>query len=166
LYRYVAPIDRLIIEFKYNRKLLIGKVLSYLLARHLLDSYQDSTPELLIPVPLHPKRLRERGFNQALEIADVISDCCRIPIDNRSCSRVKHTDAQRNLSARQRQRNIRNAFRLDREISVGKVAIVDDVVTTGATVAELSSTLLAHGVAEVHVWAIARTVAPLRPQAS
>lgn len=106
------------------------------------------------------RRLRDRGFNQALEIADVISDCCRIPIDNRCCRRVKHTDAQRNLSAKQRQRNISNAFRVDREIAARKVAIVDDVVTTGATVTELSKTLLRNGVEEVHVWAVARTTAP------
>ncbi|HJN53273.1 MAG: ComF family protein [Pseudomonadales bacterium] len=160
LYRYVPPIDQLIIDFKYNRKLLIGKVLGYLLARKLDDLYVDSAPDLLIPVPLHPKRLRDRGFNQALEIADVISDCCRIPIDNRCCRRVKHTDAQRNLSAKQRQRNISNAFRVDREIAARKVAIVDDVVTTGATVTELSKTLLRNGVEEVHVWAVARTTAP------
>jgi ComF family protein len=73
---------------------------------------------------------------------------------------VKHTDAQRNLSAKQRQRNISNAFRVDREIAARKVAIVDDVVTTGATVTELSKTLLRNGVEEVHVWAVARTTAP------
>lgn len=161
LYHYAPPIDRLIIDFKYSRKLLIGKILGYLLAQHLRDLYRDSAPDLLIPVPLHPKRLRDRGFNQALEIADVISDRCHIPIDNRCCRRVKHTDAQRNLSAKQRQRNIRNAFRVDEEISASKVAIVDDVVTTGATVAEMSKTLLRHGVEEVHVWAIARTIAPV-----
>lgn len=161
LYRYVPPIDQLIIDFKYNRKLLIGKILAYLLAMHLQSLYQDDAPELLIPVPLHPKRLRDRGFNQALEIAVVVSDHCRIPIDNRCCRRVKNTDAQRNLSARQRQININKAFTIDREITARRVAIVDDVVTTGATVTELSKELLKHGAQEVHVWAVARTVATL-----
>jgi len=157
LFQYVPPVNQLIVDFKFNRKLLIGKVLSYLLALHLHKLYKDDVPDLVIPVPLHPQRQRERGFNQALEIADVISDHCRIPIDNRSCRRIKHTDAQRNLSAKQRRRNIRNAFQVDREIAASKVAIVDDVVTTGATVMELTKTLLNHGVEEVHIWAVART---------
>ena len=159
LYQYIPPVDQLIIDFKFNRKLLIGKVLSFLLAQHLHGLYGDDTPDLLIPVPLHPKRLRHRGFNQALEIAEVISDRCGIPIDNRCCRRIRDTDAQRNLSARQRLRNIRKAFSLDSEIAATRVAIVDDVVTTGATVTELSNTLLKHGVEQVHVWAVARTIA-------
>ena len=91
-------------------------------------------PGLIVPVPLHPKRLRERGYNQALEVAREVSAALAIPIDCTSCVRSLHTGAQVGLDDRERRRNVRGAFAVLRPPAARQVAILDDVVTTGSTV--------------------------------
>jgi ComF family protein len=113
-------------------------------------------PDLLLPVPLHYKRIAERGFNQALEIARIIAKSLQIPIDAKSCIRVRNTAAQAELKSDKRKANVARAFQCIKPIAAKHVAIVDDVVTTGNTVRELSKVLHKAGVERIDVWCIAR----------
>lgn len=114
-------------------------------------------PECIIPVPLHQQRLRERGFNQALELSRIISKQLNIPLNYSLCHRDKATPFQSGLSAKQRKQNLKNAFKVAKNHSYQHVAIFDDVVTTGTTVNELARQLKQSGVRTIEVWAIART---------
>lgn len=152
---YSAPIDRLIGQFKFSAKLPQGRLLARLLEQHL--ACQATLPDLLVPVPLHPARMRQRGFNQALELAKPLSRRFRIPIDHRSCRRTLQTRPQHELKQRQRRRNIRGAFQVTVPLTARHVALIDDVVTTGNTVNEVARVLKQAGVARVDVWAVART---------
>ena len=114
-------------------------------------------PDLLIPVPLHDNRLRQRGFNQSLEIARVLSDRLGIKLDSRVCRRIRDTPAQKKLTASQRYANLKDAFILDRPLAGKRIGIVDDVVTTGSTVRAMSSLILAAGACQVEIIALART---------
>ena len=113
-------------------------------------------PELLLPVPLHPKRLRERGFNQALEIARPLGRRFQIPVEARACRRIRATRPQSELALAERRGNLRGAFAVRGALTARHLAIVDDVVTTGATVSALARVLLRQGVQRVDVWAVAR----------
>lgn len=163
LFHYRFPVDRLIIDFKFKQQLIYGKILSSLLAERLARPRLSrlckpiDLPDILIPVPLHKDRLRSRGFNQAQEIAQVISNRVGISIDARACVRFRHTDPQVDLTETERQRNISGSFRVLGNLAARNIAIVDDVTTTGATVSELSRTLLNHGARSIQVWTLART---------
>jgi ComF family protein len=159
-YRY--PVDKLIIEFKFSQQLIIGKVLAYLAAEIVQQQTDENDlPDLLVPVPIHPKRLRQRGFNQALEIADVMSQRLVIPVDYQSCSRLINTASQKLLSAKQRRSNLKGAFSVNRSVAEQSIAIVDDVVTTGATAEALAHCMVKAGARKVQVWTLARTPDPL-----
>jgi Predicted amidophosphoribosyltransferases len=153
---YAPPLDHLILGFKFNDKLAIGRVLGTLLGLELRRTLKER-PECIIPVPLHPSRLRERGFNQALELAHQVAKILNIPIDSRSCRRVRATAFQSTLPVKQRRTNIRGAFRVSAPIRARHVAIIDDVITTGETVAEVARVLRRAGVETVEVWSCART---------
>ncbi len=117
---------------------------------------QPMHPQLIVPVPLHPTRFQQRGFNQAIEIARPISKNLGIPIAPKLCVRSRETPAQSGLSARQRAINIKHAFEIGQAVEVDHVAILDDVVTTGATVTELSRVLRNAGIKKIEIWACAR----------
>ncbi len=110
-----------------------------------------------MPVPLHPGRLAERGYNQAVEIARVLADGLDLPLDSRCCNRVTATSPQAGLDEAARWRNIRGAFVVGTPLRWSRVAIVDDVVTTGSTVSELARVLRRAGALDIEVWAAART---------
>jgi ComF family protein len=114
-------------------------------------------PDAIVPVPLHRGRLRTRGFNQALELARPLARALRRPLLARACLRVRATQPQSSLnSAAARRRNMANAFRLARPLTgLQRVAIVDDVLTTGATAQSLARLLRTAGIAQVAVWACA-----------
>lgn len=114
---------------------------------------------LLLPVPLHPKRLRQRGFNQAHEIALSLSRLSGIPVNSNLLARSRNTPQQAGLSGKVRRQNLKNAFVINGVCEAGSVALVDDVVTTGSTVNEIARLLEAQGVA-VQVWCLARAEAP------
>lgn len=159
-FSYSPPLDKLISDFKFHDKLLNGNFLAEQLLVSVKNFYlQRALPELIMPVPLHPKRLRSRGYNQALELAKKLSKALSIPLDYRNCYRSIDTLAQMSLPASQRARNLRNAFliRNPDDFKHRSIAIIDDVITTMSTVHEVSRILLKHGVKEVHVWAVART---------
>lgn len=136
-------------------------MLTQCLVKHLLKNYKYRRwPSLIISAPLHRSRVRERGFNQALEISRWVSSALSIPLDRHSVIRRKPTDKQTGLSASARKLNLRSAFRIvpGCEFIPGvSVALVDDVVTTGVTITELASVLRKAGVEDIHVWALART---------
>lgn len=162
LLRYEPPVDILISRFKTGHKLAVGRVLSILLAR-AYQRHHIVAPQCWIPVPLHRRTLRSRGFNQALEIAQVLTEFTRIPTQGKVARRVINTQAQKQLDAAARRSNIENAFELNPDLKMDlsgqNVAIVDDVVTTAATVSELTHTLLARGASDVQVVCLARTPA-------
>jgi ComF family protein len=153
--RYTWPLDQLILRFKFKADLATGRLLGNLLAGFLAAD-TASPPDCLIPVPLHPSRLRERGFNQALELARPVSQRLKVPLTPGLCRRIRHTEVQSRLDARSRQRNLRGAFKVTAPVAGLDVAILDDVVTTGATVAALASALREAGVNGIRVWSLAR----------
>lgn len=160
-WRYDFPVNALIGGFKYNRQWPAGQLLSSLLATHLqhLHVEEDLTlPDALIPVPLSARRLRQRGYNQALMIARWLGKPLRVPVLHNSVKRVRNTQIQQGLNARQRQANMLNAFAVTRPAQVcGRhLALVDDVLTTGATCTALTKALLAAGAARVDVYCLAR----------
>lgn len=124
-----------------------------------MERVQDAVPEVLVPVPLHRARLRERGFNQAVEIARPLARRLGLGLNLDSCERVRNTAEQTRLDAAARSKNLRGAFRVVRPFPYRHVAIVDDVLTTGNTVASLAGSLRAVGVEEVEVWSCARALA-------
>jgi ComF family protein len=155
LFHYRPPIDHLIKRFKFAEELQAGSLLSGLLAARLAERDGD-LPGLILPVPLHPARLRSRGFNQATEIARHVGRKLQIPIDYRLCRRKRNTQAQSLLSPTARRLNLRNAFAVHRPPGTLHVAIVDDVMTTGHTCNELARALKQAGAVRVEVWVIAR----------
>jgi ComF family protein len=162
-FAYTAPISGLISDFKYHRKLAPGRVLSHLLADKLAQHYSPTPlPELLIPVPLHPRRLRERGYNQAALIAGDLSRALAIPMATNVLSRQRLTPPQQGLSAELRKQNLRGAFAMNDAKALQRyqrVAVVDDVVTTMSTVREVARVLRASKPElEVHVWCLGRTL--------
>ena len=115
-------------------------------------------PDILLPVPLHANRLRQRGYNQALELARPIAAELKLPLDIDSCRRMKATAEQVGLSAKSRRSNIKGAFEVKDSFEDKRVAVIDDVMTTGSTVHELSQQLINAGAKQVDVWVCARAV--------
>ena len=157
---YQDPIAQLLIDLKFKQKLMYAKVLGTLMADYFTQYYQkENKPQLIIPVPLHKERLQERGYNQALELARPIAKSLQIPIDKYSCVRVKPTAAQSLLPFNERQSNVRQAFAIQKPLAVKYAVIIDDIMTTGSTVKELSQVLRNAGVTKIDVWCCAKTVA-------
>ena len=158
-YIYDYPVNHIIQHIKYSRRLELIPPLVTPLIDVLFDHYQaQSWPEAIVPVPLHEKKLRSRGFNQALLIAKRIRKAIPSCIKISHCIKKKHeTVAQQGLSAQKRRKNIKNAFTLCQEPNYQHVAIVDDVMTTGATVSEIGKVLKRKGVKQVDIWCLART---------
>lgn len=154
-FRYQPPMDRLIQGLKYHRRLSLARVLGNLLTQHL-DADTTLSPDLLVPVPLHPARLRERGYNQSLELARVVARHFDLPLAARAVERVRATAPQTTLTSNGRGRNVRNAFRARADFSHRRVAIVDDVMTSGHTVNALAKCLRRAGATSVAVWVVAR----------
>lgn len=161
LFEYRAPIDQLITRFKFRADLTVGHYLGRWLAQELAIA---DTPDAIVPVPLHAKRLRQRGFNQALELIKPLAAQRRIAIRTDIVERRLDTPDQIGLSALQRRRNMRQAFRCQGSSLPRHVALFDDVVTTGATVLTLAKSLLAAGVERVDVWALARATGSITRQ--
>ncbi|MCK5917942.1 MAG: ComF family protein [Cocleimonas sp.] len=156
---YAYPVGYLVSQLKFQRDLTYAKIFAQLLLTTLQQQYKarhSELPEIIIPVPLHKKRSRQRGFNQALEIARPIAKELNIPILVNAIERIKHTEAQSLLSALERRKNLHNSFVFSKPITAEHIVLVDDVVTTGTTVYELATLLKKSGVKKVGVWAVAR----------
>jgi ComF family protein len=141
---------------KFNAQYKNARLLGLLLAEGLRQTPQ--LPDCLIPVPLHKARYRERGFNQSIEIARTAGKALQIPVDVHSCIRHRDTPHQTQLTAKQRRKNMKNAFSIRQAIPARHIAIIDDVMTTGSTVHELAAVLKKAGVARVDVWVCARAI--------
>jgi ComF family protein len=154
-YRYAWPVDALVRGFKYHGQLAHGRVLGTLLAEAVLSA-EVAPPDLIVPVPLHPERERERGYNQAWELARVAARRLGVRAAAEACRRVRHTAPQASLDAAARRANLAGAFVAPRPLPGARVAVVDDVLTTGATLGAVADALHAAGVAHVQVWTVAR----------
>ena len=161
LFRYEDDIIQLVHQLKFGEKISYARSLGELLCRRLQAEIAQpgNLPDCLLPVPLHNRRLRQRGYNQSIEIARVISRKLSIPIEYNLVVRQRHTAAQSGLNARQRRKNVRNAFRVSGEVKYRHMLIIDDVVTTGTTVNELARLLKQHKVSRVGVLSLARAPA-------
>ncbi len=153
-FQYHYPLDRLIQKIKYQDCLRLVSPLTKKLVSCLT---QNTLPEALIPVPLHPYRLYSRGFNQSVEICKILNDCLGIKVITDLIVRTRNTKPMFELGAKQRSRNIRDAFRLTRPLGYRSVAIVDDVITSGATANELALLLKQAGASRIEFWALARS---------
>jgi len=154
LFPYQFPASSLLRSLKYKNQLLLAHEFGQRLAEKIV-LIDPKLPERIIPVPLHPARLFARGYNQAHEIARAISRRLAIPLDYRSSKRIRNTLPQFNLKPAERKQNLAGAFAIHRQQLPGRVAIVDDIVTTGNTVNELAKQLKAAGATEVSLWVCA-----------
>lgn len=163
-WRFAFPVDALITRFKHQARWPYGRLLGERLAHHLEHAFADGLPrpDLLLPVPLARRRLRQRGFNQAQMLADWLSRPLGIATDARVLDRVLDTPAQQQLDAATRRRNLRQAFAISTAADVkGRhLALVDDVLTTGATAEALARLLKRAGAERVDVYCLARTPKP------
>jgi len=159
IWEYAPPIDRLISQFKFNQCLQWRKFFSKQLFHRLTHCPDFLAPDLIVPVPLHPSRLKQRGYNQAQLLAEKISKYLKIPSSHSICERIKKTKVQHTLPQHQRNDNLSNAFKIKKPLNQKKIAILDDVVTTGHTVNHLSEVLLAAGASQIQIWCIAKTYA-------
>jgi len=157
IYHYQSPLNSLIKRLKFNGDLHLARLLGTLMSDRLGQRSLEM-PELIVPVPLHGERLRQRGFNQTLELARPIAARLGVALDWRHVKRCRATDTQSELPAKLRAQNVRGAFAVTPGFTARRVAIVDDVMTTGHTVNELAATLRRVGVEDISVWVCARAV--------
>lgn len=154
LHPYAFPIDGLIQRLKYGSELAVAAHFGAALA----DACRGLDADLIVPMPLHPARLAERGFNQAMEIARALSRGLGVPVAAHACVREKRTSPQEGLSPDERRRNLRNAFSCAGDFAGRHLLLVDDVATTGASADECARTLKQHGAGRVSVAVVARTL--------
>lgn len=156
---YRFPIDRLIGGFKFSADLAAGAYLGDALARAAATAPR---PDRLVASPASLRRLRERGFHPALVLARSVGRRLGIPVDARAVAKVRHTPPQSGLGRAARRRNLRGAFAVRAPLEGLHVAVVDDVMTTGSTLAALAEALRAAGARRVSGWVVARTPEPPR----
>lgn len=160
---YAHPFDRLVTQFKFNAALDLSPVFASVLAAAWRTA-DGPRPDLIVPVPLSDERLRARGFNQSGEIARRVARLVDVPMDSSLLLRIRDTPHQLAFPVGKRASNVKGAFAIEprrRPALAGKtVAVVDDVMTTGATIGEIARVLKQAGAAEVHAWVLARTPSP------
>ncbi len=154
-YRYEFPLDVLVHRFKYGGQIAIGRILGTLLARRLLERGRPGV-DAIVPVPLHAAREAKRGYNQAREIATFAAGLIGIPLQDRIARRARATAEQTALPAAARRLNLRGAFEVRASPLPPRIAIVDDVLTTGATAEALARALRRAGCRHIEIWAVAR----------
>lgn len=152
-YAYAFPLDKLIQAVKFSAQLVLVEQLAAALAQRI-----SLRPDALIAMPLHPLRLRERGFNQSLLLARSLSKRLDIPLLTDACERTRNTSPQSSLRWQERGKNMRKAFTCTADLGGKHIAVVDDVMTTGASIGELAHTLRRAGAESVSAWVIARTL--------
>lgn len=155
-FRYAYPLDHLVRGLKFRGELPCGRALGQLFSRCLLER-GDPLPDAIVPVPLASRRYRQRGYNQAIELALAIRDVTAVALLTDVAIRQRETAEQAGLDRKKRRQNVSGAFAAIAPVRARRVAILDDVVTTGSTVRELARVLREAGAEQVVVWAIART---------
>ena len=156
---YHYPVDLMVKKLKYQARLDLARALSAPLLERLKPA-PGPRPDCLIPTPLHRARQRRRGFNQAREIARILARNLAVPVDDGLLRRHKPTAQQYELRPEQRARNVKGAFSLMKTMSYKNVAVIDDILTTGATAHEMARLLKDHGAEHVQVWCLARAAPP------
>ncbi len=156
-----SPLSDLIYQFKFQHAYYLDKTLARLLLLEIKNARREcyfAMPEVIIPVPLHHKRKWHRGYNQSELLANQLGKWLQIKVESEWIIRHKHTPTQRGLTSKGRQKNIKGAFTLVNKKThrYKRIAIVDDVFTTGATIMEMSRLLKTAGVEEIMVWTLAR----------
>ncbi len=156
---YEYPIDRMIAAAKFRQRLDLTAALGELLATYLCGpmGLLDDGPDLIVPVPLHRRRLAARGYNQAAEIATPIAARLGLPLRPGACIRIRHTPEQTSLTGRARRQNLTGAFVAQCSLAGLRCAIVDDVFTTGATAQAVAAALMKRGAVDIQIWTVART---------
>jgi ComF family protein len=152
---YGFPADCLIRAFKFNGRLQLAAWFARKLSEHIA-----ARSDLIVALPLHPSRLAERGFNQSRELARHLARLTGTPMNRHGVSRIRATAAQTDLPPQSRAANVRDAFACDIDLSGKSIAVVDDVMTTGATLDEFARVLKRSGAVRVTNWVLARTLAP------
>jgi ComF family protein len=155
-YRYAYPLDHLVQGLKFRNELPCGRVLGQLFAGCLL-ARGAPLPQAIVPVPLALRRFRQRGYNQAIELAVSIRRVTGVALQTNVATRQRETAQQAGLDRKARRRNVTGAFAVVAPLQARHIAILDDVVTTGSTVRELAGVLRQAGAQRIEVWAIART---------
>lgn len=153
IFRYDFPIDRIIHALKYGHQLAVADWLGQQIAAQI-----EAGVSLIVPLPLHPERLRERGFNQSMEIARAVAGRLGLMIDHSSVFRNRATPPQADLPLKKRRKNVRGAFECSTDITGNHVLLIDDVMTTGATLNECARVLKLHGATQVSVAVAARAL--------
>lgn len=153
-WRYAFPVDRLIQALKYQHRLPLAGWFGSALA----DRIPDRSFDRIVPLPLHPQRLAERGFNQSVLIAEALGKCLQVPVDRDSLQRSRPTPPQATQPYRQRQANVRGAFAGRDDYRGERLLLVDDVMTTSATLREAARVLRLHGAAAVELAVVARAL--------
>jgi len=152
-FRYGFPADRLVQALKYQRRLATADFF----AQAMLAGPRPAG-DMIVPLPLFRARLAERGFNQSVEIARRLARALELPLELDGCLRSRDTAPQASLPWKARRKNIRHAFECAIDLTGRSVIVVDDVMTTGATLDEFARTLKAHGAARVTNWIAVRTI--------
>ena len=150
---YDYPWDFLLRRFKFGGELSLGRTLAGVMVAHAPPDWTEI--DALVPVPLHHSRLRERGYDQARELAQQLHRLTRVPLATGVLTRVRPTSPQVGLDAQQRRGNVRGAFIVSGAVPQ-RVCLVDDVMTTGATVSACATVLKRAGAEKVSVWCAAR----------
>ena len=153
VFAYSFPLDKLVQALKFGERLMLVDGLADSLAQRV-----EVRPDCIIAMPLHPSRLRERGFNQSTELARRVANILNIPLLPHACQRVRDTPPQSALKWKERGKNMRKAFICTQDLSGKHVAVVDDVMTSGASLNEVSAALRSAGASEISAWVIARTL--------
>ena len=158
-FEYRFPIDALIHAFKDSQHLASGYVLTHLAYHHHRQMLKNISGKdlLVVPVPLHPRKHRARGFNQSHLIAQQLADLIPAKLDQTILSRVIDTPDQKNLPLTARKHNLKNCFEVERKLKGDRILLVDDVITTGTTITEISHRLIQSGASDVVVFSVART---------
>ncbi len=154
---YAFPADALVHALKFRGELALAPFFADLLSEKIV---LDHSIDCVVPVPLSTKRLRERGYNQAAEIARPLARAARVGVELGLCERQRDTPAQTDLPWAERERNVRGAFVSSRLLAGASIAVVDDVMTTGATLDEIAAMLKRAGAKRVVNWVVARTSPP------
>lgn len=154
IFSYQFPVDQLVQSLKYHEQLALAQAFAEKLAPRV---DQSNLPDYIIPMPLYPAKLKNRGFNQAQLIAEPLARSLDIPLLPHACHRLRDTPSQTSLPWKERSKNVRGAFGCDMDLSGKHIALVDDVLTTGASLNELASAVQKRGANEISAWVVART---------
>ncbi|EPR9081162.1 DNA utilization protein GntX [Cronobacter dublinensis] len=158
---YAPPVSALVHQFKFHGRTALAPALARLLLLNVLAAKRAAAlpaADLIISVPLHRTRAWRRGYNQSALIANTLSRWLGVRYAPGAVTRIKSAPPQRQLNARQRRSNLKNAFRVELPVAGLHIVLVDDVVTTGSTVAQIARLLKRNGAATVQVWCLCRTL--------